>query len=319
MGQNSELQSRAQGIGFLVKMSGLQSLLCLFWLGSVQAGKLLVIPADGSHWIGMKPLVEELGRRGNQVVVVIPEESLSMGPSEHTTTLTFPVPHTKTQTQELVLAYMDENLNTDPSVDLGGLLISFITVETFKTFTVRNAESLLFNKELMKTLKDWDFDAILTDPLESLGAIVGEFLNISSIYIQVNHPCGAHFLASQCPSPVSYIPHRYTQYSNRMGFFRRTVNVVKALLQPLTCRRLFSHADEIASRFLQRETSMLEIMSRAVLWFVRFDFAFEFPRPVMPNMVMIGGFSVPKPKPLPQVSFRNDTAVIDSPNKFMNT
>uniref|UniRef100_A0A3B4BNQ3 glucuronosyltransferase n=1 Tax=Pygocentrus nattereri TaxID=42514 RepID=A0A3B4BNQ3_PYGNA len=300
MGQNSELQSRAQGIGFLVKMSGLQSLLCLFWLGSVQAGKLLVIPADGSHWIGMKPLVEELGRRGNQVVVVIPEESLSMGPSEHTTTLTFPVPHTKTQTQELVLAYMDENLNTDPSVDLGGLLISFITVETFKTFTVRNAESLLFNKELMKTLKDWDFDAILTDPLESLGAIVGEFLNISSIYIQVNHPCGAHFLASQCPSPVSYIPHRYTQYSNRMGFFRRTVNVVKALLQPLTCRRLFSHADEIASRFLQRETSMLEIMSRAVLWFVRFDFAFEFPRPVMPNMVMIGGFSVPKPKPLPQ-------------------
>ena len=72
-------------------------LLCLCCLGSVQAGKLLVIPADGSHWTGMKPLVEELGRRGNQVVVVIPEESLSLGPSEHTTTLTYPVPYTQAQ------------------------------------------------------------------------------------------------------------------------------------------------------------------------------------------------------------------------------
>ncbi|XP_036432561.1 UDP-glucuronosyltransferase 1A5-like [Colossoma macropomum] len=286
-----------------MKMAGMQMLLYLFCLGSVQAGKLLVIPVDGSHWTGMKPLVEELGRRGNQVVVVIPEESLSMGPSEHTTTLTYPVPYTKAQLQELVLPYMDDFLSIDTSIDVGGLLFSFITVEILKTFTVRNAESLLYNKELMKTLKDWDFDAILTDPFEPLGAIVGEFFNISSIYMQVNHPCGAHFLASQCPSPVSYIPHRYSQYSNRMSFFRRTVNMVRALLQPLACRRLFSHADEIASRFLQRETSMLEIMSHAAIWFLRFDFAFEFPRPVMPNMVMIGGFSVPKPKPLPQVSF----------------
>ena len=242
---------RSQGIGILMKMAGLQLLLYLFCLGSVQAGKLLVIPADGSHWTGMKPLVEELGRRGNQVVVVIPEESLSMGPAGHTTTLTFPVPYTKAEIQKLLSSSVDSVVSTDTSTDVGGLLISFITVEMLKTLTVQNAESLLYNKELMKTLKDWDFDAILTDPFEPKGAIVGEFLNIPSIYIQVNHPCGAHFLASQCPSPVSYIPHRYSQYSNRMSCFMRTVNMVRALLQHLACRLLFSHADEISSRFLQ--------------------------------------------------------------------
>ncbi|KAL6484205.1 hypothetical protein MHYP_G00062500 [Metynnis hypsauchen] len=298
------------GSRFLVKMAGLQSLLCLFWLGSVQAGKLLVIPADGSHWTGMKPLVEELGRRGNQVVVVIPEESLSMGPSEHTTTLTFPVPYTKAEIQERMSSGMDYVVSIDMSLDPGGLLGSIFSMEMLKTLTVQNAESLLFNEELMKTLKDWDFDAILTDPYEPKGVIVGEFLNIPSIYIYVNHPCGAHFLTNQCPSPASYVPQRHTHYSDRMGFFRRTVNMVRALLQPLACRRMFSHADEIASRFLQRETSMMEIMSRAALSLMRFDFDWEFPRPVMPNMVMIGGFSVTKPKPLPQVSFRNDTAMI---------
>ncbi|XP_036432588.1 UDP-glucuronosyltransferase 1A5-like [Colossoma macropomum] len=286
-----------------MKMAGLHLLLFLFCLGSVQAGKLLVIPADGSHWTGMKPLVEELGRRGNQVVVVIPEESLSMGPSEHTTTLTFPVPYTKAEIEEVMSSGIEDIVSTDTSTDLGGLLISFLSVEKLKTFTVQNAESLLYNKELMKTLKDWDFDAILTDPFEPKGAIVGEFLNIPSIYLHINHPCGAHFLASQCPSPASYIPQRYTEYSDRMSFFRRTMNMVRALLQPLACRRLFSHADEIASRFLQRDTSMLEIMSRAAISLMRFDFDWEFPRPVMPNMVMIGGFSVTKPKPLSQVSF----------------
>ncbi|XP_037395190.1 UDP-glucuronosyltransferase 1A1-like isoform X5 [Pygocentrus nattereri] len=272
-------------------MSGLRSLLCLFWLGSVQAGKLLVIPADGSHWTGMKPLVEELGRRGNQVVVVIPEESLSLGPSEHTTTLRFPVPYTKAQIQELLSSGIEDIVKIDTSTDLSRFFFFVFSLDFLKTFTLKNAESLLNNEELMKTLKDWDFDAILTDPFEPLGVIVGEFLNIPSIYMQVNHPCGVDFLASQCPSPASYAPQKFTHYSDRMNFWQRTVNMVRALLQPRACRLLFSHADEIASRLLQRETSMMEIMSRADLWLVRSDFAFEFPRPVMPNMVMIGGLS----------------------------
>ncbi|XP_017542563.2 UDP-glucuronosyltransferase 1A1-like [Pygocentrus nattereri] len=282
-------------------MSGLQSLLCLFWLGSVQAGKLLVIPADGSHWTGMKPLVEELGRRGNQVVVVIPEESLSMGPSEHTTTLRFPVPHTKAQIQERMSSRMEDILNIDKSTDLSRFIYFVFSLDFLKTFTLKNAESLLNNEELMKTLKDWDFDAVLTDPFEPQGAIIGEFLNIPSIYMQVNHPCDVDFLASQCPSPASYAPHKYTHYSDRMSFWQRTLNMVRALLQPLACRHLFSHADEIASRFLQRETSMMEIMSRADLWLMLSDFVFEFSRPVMPNMVMIGGLSHSKIHALPQL------------------
>ncbi|XP_072541458.1 UDP-glucuronosyltransferase 1A5-like isoform X3 [Salminus brasiliensis] len=276
------------------------TLLGLLWLGSVHAGKLLVIPADGSHWTGMKPLVEELGRRGNQVVVVIPEASLSMGPSEHTTTLTYPVPYTKAQIQERLHSSLERLFNADMSTDLVKFQIFLYTLEVLKTFTVKNAESLLYNKDLMKKLKKWDFDAILTDPFEPLGAIVGEFLNIPSVYMQVSNPCGVDFRSTQCPSPPSYTPQRYTRFSDQMSFWQRNVNMVRALLQPMACRHLFSKADDIASRFLQRETSMVEIMSRAAVWFMFFDFAFEFPRPVMPNMVMIGGMFDATSKPLPQ-------------------
>ncbi|KAK2905165.1 hypothetical protein Q8A67_006964 [Cirrhinus molitorella] len=58
--------------------------------------------------------------------------------------------------------------------------------------------------------------------------------------------------------------------------------------------------DEIASHVLQKKTSMVEIMSRAALWFMHFDFAFELPRPLMPNMILIGGMDNKKAEPLSQ-------------------
>ncbi|KAL0184077.1 hypothetical protein M9458_019773, partial [Cirrhinus mrigala] len=83
-----------------------------------EAGKLLVIPSDGSHWLGMKPVVEELGRRGNQVVVVVPEASLTMGPSEHTTTLTYPVNYTKAELEANLAGQLNTIVSIDISTDL---------------------------------------------------------------------------------------------------------------------------------------------------------------------------------------------------------
>ncbi|XP_073928138.1 UDP-glucuronosyltransferase 1A7 isoform X6 [Castor canadensis] len=41
--------------------------------GFAQAGKLLVVPMDGSHWFTMRSVVEELIHRGHEVVAVMPE------------------------------------------------------------------------------------------------------------------------------------------------------------------------------------------------------------------------------------------------------
>ncbi|XP_056610193.1 UDP-glucuronosyltransferase 1A5-like isoform X5 [Triplophysa dalaica] len=248
----------------------------------------------------MKPIVEELGRRGNQVVVVIPEASLTMGPSEHTTTLTYPVPYTKAEIEGNMAEELDTILSIDMSSDLAKFQGYLFSLNILQTLTTRSAESLLFNEDLMKKLKDYNFDAILTDPFEPVGVIVGEHLSVPAIYMQINHPCGVDTLATQCPTPASYVPQIFTQFTDRMSLWQRSVNAVRSLLQPMTCRYLFTHADEIASRVLQRKTSVVNIMTRAALWFMRFDFATEFPRPLMPNMVMIGATVNQKLKPLSQ-------------------
>ncbi|ROL52333.1 UDP-glucuronosyltransferase 1-5 [Anabarilius grahami] len=240
-------------------------LLCLFCLGPAEAGNVLVIPAFGSHWTGMRPLVEELGRRGNQVVVVIPEESLNMGPAQHTTTLTYPVPYTKTQLQESMNAGINGLLSADVSTDVARFQSFLNTMDMLKVIITRNAEGLLSNKDLMKKLQDYNFDAILTDPFETVGVIAAEYLSIPAIYIQTSHPCGVDALASQCPIPASYVPQPLTHFTDRMNLWQRSVNLVRTLFQPMACRRMFARADEIASHVLQRKTSVVEIMSRAAL------------------------------------------------------
>uniref|UniRef100_A0A672SL38 Uncharacterized protein n=1 Tax=Sinocyclocheilus grahami TaxID=75366 RepID=A0A672SL38_SINGR len=281
-------------------MASLWLLLDLLLSSSAEAGKLLLIPSDGSHWLGMKPIVEELGRRGNQVVVVIPEVSLSMGPSEQTTTLTYPVNYTKAELEANLADQLNTILSIDISTDLAKFQSFIISLDVLPMFILRNTEGLLFNKDLMKKLQDYNFDAILTDPFEPVGAIAGEYLSVPAIYMLINHPCGVDTLASQCPAPASYVPQAFTHFTDHMNLWQRNLNLVRTLLQPMACGRMFARADEIASHVLQRKTSMMEIMSRAALWFLRFDFAVEFPRPVMPNM--IGATVSQKPKPLSQAS-----------------
>ncbi|XP_062391153.1 UDP-glucuronosyltransferase 1A1-like [Sardina pilchardus] len=278
-------------------------LIALLCLGSAEGGRLLVIPADGSHWTSMKPLVEELGRRGNQVVVVIPEASLSMGPSEHATTLTFPVPYTKenmTKDQEKALNRL---LTTDVSTAVAKLKNYWTTITMLSHVAMKTCESMVYNKDLMRTLRDYDFDALLTDPFWPVGVIVGAYLDIPSIYIQSSLHCHLDITSSRCPHPVSYLPRRLTHYSSRMTLWERTVNLLRSLLDPAACRRLYAHADRVASDILQRDTSIVELASNAALWLMTFDFIFEFPMPLMPNMIPIGGMKAEKPKPLPQVSF----------------
>jgi hypothetical protein len=44
----------------------------LFSLTTVYGGNVLVFPLDGSHWVNMKVLIEELHSRGHSITVIRP-------------------------------------------------------------------------------------------------------------------------------------------------------------------------------------------------------------------------------------------------------
>lgn len=114
-------------------------------------GKLLVVPMDGSHWVGIKAIVQEMGRRGHQVTVVLPELTMRMGPGKHYDTVTYPVPYDK--------AYMDAVLDSNKNVLQKStqsftekIKTRFSQIQKISSLLHTTAESLLFNDSLISHL-----------------------------------------------------------------------------------------------------------------------------------------------------------------------
>lgn len=114
-------------------------------------GKLLVVPMDGSHWVGLKAIAQEMGRRGHRVTVVMPETTVRMGPGKHYDTLTYPVPYDK--------AYIDSVMSTHKDIMkrsaqpfMEKIKKRFTQVQVISDFLHITAEKLLFNASLISHL-----------------------------------------------------------------------------------------------------------------------------------------------------------------------
>ncbi|XP_039511707.1 UDP-glucuronosyltransferase 1A1-like [Pimephales promelas] len=275
--------------------------LSLFSLEPLQGGKVLVMPVDGSHWLSMKILVEELSRMGHEMVVLVPETSFLIRASANYTTKSFRVPYT--------MAELNANLDhirknaferppqfTDIFLNLGNLI-------EFTNMQVKGCEGLLYDKPLMKSLRETGFDVLLTDPFLPCGTILADSFSLPAIYFLRGIPCRLDESAAQCPSPPSFVPRFFTGYSDKMTFPQRARNMIMTVFEMFLCHKLFASADELASRYLQKDTTYKELLGHAAVWLLRYDFTFEFPKPQMPNMVHIGGINCAKRGPLTKVKY----------------
>lgn len=114
-------------------------------------GNLLVIPMDGSHWIDLKAVAQEMGRRGHRVTVVMPEISMQMGPGKHFDTVFFPVPYEMSHIKSL-LELNKGLMQKSESSFYETVSKRFEQIGRIKTFIETTAESLLFNTSLISHL-----------------------------------------------------------------------------------------------------------------------------------------------------------------------
>lgn len=115
-------------------------------------GNLLVVPMDGSHWVDLKALAQELGRRGHRVTVVMPEVSIRMGPGKYYDTVTFAVPYTEADIDSVIAANKDilEKSTLTFTEKISKRFNQFRTISYFLHCT---AESLLFNASVIAQLE----------------------------------------------------------------------------------------------------------------------------------------------------------------------
>ncbi|XP_053219935.1 UDP-glucuronosyltransferase 1-6-like isoform X4 [Podarcis raffonei] len=263
-----------------------------------ETGKLLVIPQDGSHWLSMNAVVKKLSEKGHEVTVVAPEINLLLKESKHYKQKTYPVPYKK--------ADLDAGFRKFASNLFRKVSFPYTILQEYQNnmyiinMFFYNCDSLLRNKEIIKYLEETQFDALFTDPALPCGVILAEHLSIPSVYFFRGFPCSLEHAICKSPNPTSYIPRCYTRYTDQMTFIQRVINLFVNSVETSLFKTLYNKYEDIASEFLQRDVHLPTLYRNGSVWLLRYDFVFEYPRPLMPNMVFIGGINCEEGKILPQ-------------------
>ncbi|XP_074950260.1 UDP-glucuronosyltransferase 1A1-like isoform X1 [Phalacrocorax aristotelis] len=271
--------------------------LLLSMLSLAAGGKLLVVHVDGSPWFSMREILDGLRQKGHEIVVVAPEVTLHIKPTKNFVMKTYPVPFT--------LEELDEKLQvfSQDVFEEGSFLERFLKIyqgmKRLCDLTISSCTHLLYNKELVRYLEESKFDVILTDPALPCGQILAEHLSVPSVFFLRGAPCDIDFEATQCPNPASYAPRTLTDHTDHMNFFQRVKNLIFDIPNYFLCDFVFRPYGELASEFLQRDVTVLDLLRQGSIWLMRLDFVLDYPRPLMPNIIMIGGVNCAHKK-LPQ-------------------
>ncbi|NXT85382.1 UD11 glucuronosyltransferase, partial [Zapornia atra] len=267
-------------------------------LSPAAAGKLLVIPMEGSHWLSMKEVLTVLSKKGHEIVVIAPDSKMMIGSSVMYELKTYPVPFKKEEMEELIRSFSANSFSKEP------FLTRFLnTWDHFRKSSAMfqaSCSSLLYNKEMMKYIEESKFDVVFTDPLTPCGQIIALHFSIPTVFFLRGVPCAIDIHAAQSPDPPSYIPRMFSLNTDHMTFPQRVKNFLITVSESFTCAMVFSPFESLASDFLQRPMTMTQLLSHGSIWLKRLDFVFDYPMPVMPNMIFIGGINCGEKKSLSQ-------------------
>ncbi|XP_035806219.1 UDP-glucuronosyltransferase 2A3-like [Amphiprion ocellaris] len=271
---------------------------------AVYGGKVLVFPVDGSHWVNMKVIVEELHSRGHQVSVVRGSDSWYIKEtSPFYTSVTVDIGSgfdedfvTEFVTQLLEIQREGQSAWTRLKLELE----TAQRAAEMHDKICKMLEMMFENKELIQSLHDAKYDLVLTDPAMPSGVILAHYLQLPLV-LNVRWTTHGEGHCAIAPSPLSYVPLTGTELSDKMNFLERVLNVlVFAFSEYQISQYVLPSYAGLMKKYFSPDVDFLSLFQAADLWLMRVDFVFEFPRPTMPNVVYMGGFQCKPAKPLPQ-------------------
>lgn len=267
----------------------------IFVFATVTHGaKILVWPAEWSHWINMKIIIQKLVERNHEVTVMRSHAYTDFikndMPNVHV--FDFYVPYDP----GMHLQSMDKVLwasKLGASGDMGKLTTAYSMVNFwYEQVSMRmdQCEHVISNHTIMNSLNETQYDLVLADPSVMCGELIAAKLKTPFVYNVRTLPAELQFTLSQTPMPLAYVPMINTEFSDKMNLKQRTLNLLNYILQQVGTRFGLSFMDPLVHKYIDPNKGFLDIVSESSMWLIRTDFAFEYPRPLMPNVKFIGGF-----------------------------
>ncbi|KAM9753151.1 UDP-glucuronosyltransferase 2C1-like isoform 1-T2 [Menidia menidia] len=282
--------------------------LLVIHLSNALGGKILVLPLDGSHWVNMKVLIEELHSRGHNVTVIRPSDSWYI--SENSPLYTSVTLSCRGGFEENFEVFLSQQLE----LQLQRKSSSFwshiwtniqkerLVLDQFSQFHKAVADTVVHmfeDKSLMESLHAAKYDVVLTDPGIGGGAMLARRLQVPLVFnVRWTIQGEAHFLMA--PSPLAYIPFTATELTDKMTFGQRVKNVLSYIAGMYTLSYITEPSYKpIVRHYFGPDVHYSTFFLDADIWLMRSDFVFEYRRPTMPNIVYMGGFQCKPPNALP--------------------
>lgn len=221
----------------------------------VFCGNVLVWPTEGSHWLNVKMVIQELIRRGHSVTILVSNASLFIQPKAETTEKfeVYNVPFKKDTIANLIEDIMALWLNNRPTAstfwqfykELGKLSKRWHQVNR------QMCDAVLTNQELMAHLQGSGYDLLLSDPVTPCGDLVALKLALPFVYSlrfspasTVERHCG------KIPAPPSYTPAALSELTDHMSFGERIKNILSYHLQDYIFQSYWGEWDIYYSKIL---------------------------------------------------------------------
>lgn len=296
---SSTVMGSNPGLVFILLFSAALSSCC-------DGGKVLVYPVDGSHWLNMKILVEALHSRGHQVTVLRSSTSWYVSEiSPHYTSITIPQEQSQNiESQDFMTSFLKRSIEIRRNKGSLWAFLEFYRnlfnmIEENQKAVAKVAISILENKTLVKELNDTGYNFCLTDPAFPAGVLLAHHLQLPLVLnVRWIITGEAHFAIA--PSPLSYIPELFSDYSDKMDIFQRFNNIIYHSILIYMYHSVSNPPYQaVCDKYFGDNVNVMSLIQGADLWLMRVDFTFEFPRPTMPNVVYIGGFQGKPSRPLP--------------------
>ncbi|XP_036122342.1 UDP-glucuronosyltransferase 2A2-like isoform X1 [Molossus molossus] len=264
---------------------------------------------DGSHWLNIKIILEELTQRNHNVTILASSATLFINsdPDSPVNFEVIPVSFKKSDIDSLIEHMIMLWIDHRPTPltlwtfykELGKLL------DTFFQINKQICDGVLSNPKLMSRLQKGGFDVLVADPVTICGDLVAVKLGIPFMYTlrfspasTVERHCG------KIPAPASYVPAALSELTDQMTFGERVKNTISYPLQDYIFQSYWGEWNLYYSKVLGRPTTLCETMGKAEIWLMRTYWDFEFPRPYLPNFEFVGGLHCKPAKPLPKVLWR---------------
>ncbi|XP_052447431.1 UDP-glucuronosyltransferase 2A1-like [Carassius gibelio] len=284
----------------LTMISG--TLFVLVLLCGVEAGKVLVLPGEYSHWHNMRAIIDALVDRNHSVTVLVSSSSPTVPHTrkERFDFIVYKVNMEKEQADSVLRDMIHLGTN-DTATKYKGDFLVWRVFSNFMAFLTDISKGM-FHEDLLHTLRESHYDVLLSDPMMLFPDLMAQKLNIPHVLsTRGTFAYIAERLCGQMPAPPSYVPAVALQdhLTDHMSFTERVENmllyVIHTIIFPLSMKFTI---DKLYTEILGTPTTMCETAGKADIWLIRTYWDFEYPRPLLPNFKFVGGLHCKPAKPL---------------------